>query len=301
MFVAASVAALSACRNDDDVSGQLVVSIASDMALPQQIDTIQMQVQVHGLTLLDTPYDVGTGDNPIPATLTLLAGKSGSQPVTIRVAGRKGDAWRTFREVTTVVPPDHTALLRMPVQWLCDGTARSVSTPDGTGGTDVHVLSTCDDGNTCIAGRCIPSTIDNSSLPSYAGESVFGGSSDPKQGRCFDTIACMIKGAAVQPDEHCTIAKPDGDAPLNVALRVANDGICDPTGTVCFVPLDGHSAEGWTPTVGGDRLALPQAVCDKQASGAVRAVYLSAQCDEKTESIPPCGQWSSVPNDRAIE
>jgi hypothetical protein len=300
LLSAVGFACLSACNAEGANKGQLVISIATDMALPQQVDTINVQVQVHGQTLLDVPYAVGDRNvDAVPATLTLLAGKNASESVTVRVAGRKGDSWRTFREITTTIPEDRIAELRMPVQWLCDGTAQTVSTPDGQGGTNVRVLSTCDDGNTCIAGRCVPSTVDNATLPDYAPDAVFGGSDDPAKGSCFDTLACMIKGSPVAPDDHCTIAKPDGAA-LNVGLRVADDGICDSTNTICFVPLDGNSPEGWTLTAANDRIALPEAVCDKLASHLVRAVYVSTECDTKSESIPPCGDWSSVPKDKAI-
>ena len=72
------------------------------------------------------------------------------------------------------------------------------------------------------------------------------------------------------PDDQCTVAMPSGGAGVNVGLRVADDGICDTTGTTCFVPLDGSSAEGWTEQDG--RIALPPAVCAKLQSGLIAGV-----------------------------
>jgi hypothetical protein len=94
------------------------------MALPEQIDTIELQVTVNGTTLLDYPMPVGTdGDaQPIPATLTLVAGPDPSVPATIRVIGIRNGIPRTLRQVITTVPADRVAPLRMPVQWLCAGT-----------------------------------------------------------------------------------------------------------------------------------------------------------------------------------
>jgi hypothetical protein len=301
ILAVAGAAGLCACQPPAESIGQLVVSLATDMALPQQIDEITLEVQVHGQLLIHEPYTVGASDIHIPGTLTLLAGENAAQPVTLRAYASKSNELRTFREVITTVPADRIALLRMPVQWLCGGSVMmQAPIPDGMGGVNVRPISTCSDGNTCMAGSCLPNTIDSTMLPDYAPEAVFGGASDPKLGRCFDSVACMVKGNPVEPDAHCTIAKPDADT-LNVALRVPGGGICDSTGTECFVPLDGSSAEGWTLTAAGDRLALPAAACDKLHMGQVSAVYVSTACETKTEALPPCGEWSTVPSTNPIE
>jgi len=97
----------------------------------------------------------------------------------------------------------------------------------------------------------------------------------------------------VVPDDQCTVPLPaSGGANVNVGLRVADDGICDATGTTCFVPLDGKSAEGWT--VENGRIALPTAVCSKLREGLVGGVVVSTVCATKSASTPPCGPWSSV-------
>jgi hypothetical protein len=277
--------------------GQLVVSLQTDLAIPDQIDVIRLQVLINGMREHDEDYLVGHSDQEdrIPATLTLLAGKDPSDPVTIRVAGgKRTGVWRTFREVITTVPADRTALLRMPIQWLCDGTAQVAPDPDPLGNRLV-VSSTCGDGNSCVAGECVPSLMSQTNLPNYKPEQVFGGASQPANGTCFDTVACMIVGTTVEPaPADCTIPIPPKGVGLNVALRVSDDGICDSTGTICFVPLDGNTPEGWTVTAAGDRLVLPPAVCNKLTQGAVSEVYVSTACPTKTAAIPPCGTWSSV-------
>src|SRR5262245_34651458 len=119
-IAASTLLFLSGCDDKPKPPGQLVVSIETDMALPDQVDTIRVQVLVHGQALLDVPYEVGDGPDAqgIPATLTLLAGKDPTQPVTIRVQGIKGGIARTLREAVTTVPQNRSAHLRMPVQWL---------------------------------------------------------------------------------------------------------------------------------------------------------------------------------------
>ncbi|HLK40203.1 MAG TPA: hypothetical protein VKU41_25805, partial [Polyangiaceae bacterium] len=277
--------------------GQLVVAIDTDMALPDQVDTIELEVTVGGTTIYDYPIPVGTGPDsqPIPATLTLVAGRDPNAPATIRVLGSKGGVVRTLRQVTSTIPVGRVATLRMPVQWLCDGSAQPVAGADG----GIAYQSTCGPGGTCHAGSCVPSSVDPSSLPAYQPQDVFGGGSAPPAkghtaGACFDVIACMLGGTVETPDDPsvCTIPVPSDPSNVNVALRVANDGICDTTGTTCFVPLDGRSAEGWTMENG--RAALPPAVCDRLRTGLVQGIVVSTGCPTKTQSTPPCGAWSSV-------
>lgn len=290
-----SAICLESCSRTTKTPGQLVVAVSTDMALPEQIDTIELQVIVNGTTLLDYPMPTGTGSDaqPIPATLTLVAGPDPSLPATIRVIGMHGSVARTLRQVVTTVPTEGTALLRMPVQWLCDGQTRTVTAPDG----GVTVESECGADATCQAGRCVSAQVPSSGLPPYEPQSVFGGGAAPASkgrttGACFDTIACMLSGTVEAPDDQCTVDFPSDVANVNVALRVADDGICDTTGTTCFVPLDGENEEGWT--VQNGRIALPPAVCTKLRDGLVAGVVVSTTCATKTPATPPCGPWSSV-------
>jgi hypothetical protein len=272
----------------------LVVALDTDMTLPDQIDTIELVVSTHGAPLLDLPLPVGTGPDtqPIPATLTLVAGPDPSLPVTIQVVGWKNGVARTIRQVVTTVPPDRVGTLRMPVQWLCDGTTQTVETADG----GVAYQSSCGADATCKEGECVASEVDSSTLATYAPQLVFGGGTAPAgdaqtTGTCFDTIPCMVPGTVEAPDDQCTVALPAAGADVNVALRVAGSGICDTTGTTCFVPLD-EDPEGWTLADG--RIALPSAACGKLRDGLVEGVVVSTACATKTSSVPPCGSWSSV-------
>jgi len=294
----ASFCVLAACSSTKETTpGQLVVAIDTDMALPDEVDTIELVVTVEGNTLFDNPMPVGVGADaqPIPATLTLVAGPDPSVPATIRVIGWKNGVPRTLRQVTSTVPTDRVATLRMPVQWLCDGTAQAASGADGGMGAE----STCPDGTACQAGTCVPEALDSAGLPTYEPGSVFGGGSAPSSkgttsGTCFDTINCMIGGSVATPGDPttCTVPIPADTSNVNIALQVANGGICDTTGETCFVPLDGDSVEGWT--VADGVAALPPAVCDKLRTGLVQAVVVSTSCPTKTASTPPCGAWSSV-------
>lgn len=284
-----------ACTADDAPLSQVVVSFETDMAVPESIDTLTVAVQRRGETLLRKNYSVGSqGEARLPATLTIAAEGPPRVPVTVSVSGAKQGHWRTFRELTTVLPEGRSALLRMPVQWLCDGQLIA----DPSGGDTPLLRSTCDKGFTCRAGECDQNQIgDPDVLPAYEPAAVFGGSEDANRGACFDTLACMQTGHAVQPDIDCTIERPDAPN-YNVALRVVGDGICDSTRSMCFVPLDGSSAEGYVDDT--PRVRLPNAVCTKLVEGSVRAIYTSTACPMKTAATPPCGSWSSVSSEYAI-
>ena len=291
----AAVCAIS-CSHSTKEPGQLVIAVSTDMALPDQIDTIRLEVIVNGTHIFDNPMPVG-GDEaqPIPATLTLVAGSDPTLPVTIRLSGQSADVVRTLRQVITTVPSEGTAMLRMPVQWLCSGKVKPVAGPDG----GISYESECGADATCQAGKCVAAAVESATLPSYEPASVFGGGAAPSStgkvaGACFDTIACLLTGTVAVPDDQCTLPLPltGGATNVNVGLRVANDGICDTTGTTCFVPLDGSSAEGWTTQ--NSRIALPPAVCSDLREGLISGVVVSTSCATKLASTPPCGPWSSV-------
>jgi hypothetical protein len=304
--IAVGLLACAAC--DADKAGELVVAVSTDMAMPQQIDTLRMRVEMQGELVHNLDYPVGSTlkENMIPGTLTLVSGDR-HDAVTITLIGLKKSSFRTFREITTTVPSDRSALLRMPIQWLCDESTKAIAGKDQRGVAQIRQISACDGENTCIAGVCRPNVINSSKLPPYRPRDVFGNASNPENGECFDTIPCMVAGRVVEPDADCTVAAPEGaGAQANVALRVTDDGICDTTGTVCFVPLDAEDPEGWTYLTRNDRLQLPEAVCNRIKTRRINAVYVSdvsPSCPPKRASIPPCGPWSSVgqPKDAAGE
>ena len=156
---------------------------------------------------------------------------------------RAGREYRTYREITTHIPEGRLATVRMPIQWLCKGTA---DLHERKADPDVQVESTCGEGNACRAGECVPTPVDTHTLEDYTPRDIFGGGDVPEEGSCFDTVGCMLLGSVVEPDDDCEILKPDTDLKhINVALLVHDDGICDSAGVNCFVPLNGQSVEGW--------------------------------------------------------
>lgn len=278
-LLALSTAALSCAP---EPTGQLMLAVQTDMSLPKDIDTIRIEVFNEGVPKFRKDFDrLGTPDGEIrlPGTLALLAPEKASSAITISISARMGGPRgqvRVVRQVVTTVPQDRVASLHIPLRFVCDGSGED---------RNDEAVSTCPEGQTCIAGSCEDRILDSSTLPTYEEEEVFA------QGSCFSAETCWKTPTRVDVDpSDCSIAAQSG---VNLALDVEGDGICGPAG--CFVTLDANSPEGWQTREDG-RIALPRAVCTKMQSGEIVSVVsapITATCPQKTLSLPTCGPWLS--------
>ncbi|MBK7586087.1 MAG: hypothetical protein IPI67_38620 [Myxococcales bacterium] len=265
----------------------MVLSLHADMAIPKDIDTIQLEVLSNGSPRPPTdPIIIGKGGQLLPATLTLVGNSNPSTTATVTVVAFSGGRPQTLRKVVTQIPPKRLSLLRIPIQWLCKDNVVN------TGGLNI---SKCPEGQSCMNGDCIEDT--DNSLPDYGTGDVFGGGNgkDPATGTCFDTVTCLDQGfdVAVQISD-CSLALPSGDeSSLNIGLvtELGDAGICGRKD--CYVPLDKSDLFGWRVEAG--RIKLPQEACKRISEGSVTAVRLATgPCQSKTVQIPTCGPWSSV-------
>lgn len=288
-LVSAGVAA--SCSSDDEPTpGQLVLAFQTDMDVPKDVEAMRVVVKSFGVTLLDNTYTLGGGaqGTPLPATLTIVANDDPSTPVSIQLIALGQDKARVVRKAVTTVPDKRTALLPLPIQFLCwdDVTV----TEDDTGVTAAD--KTCGD-QTCIAGGCKDPVIDSATLGDYSAAAVFGGASGPGAlGVCLDVLSCFSQGQEVPVQlSDCSIALPANVDTTNIGLVVplGSQGICGPTS--CIVPLDRDALLGWVEA--GGRAVLPAAVCNKLGT-TVKAVAVTTTCGAKTPAIPTCGPWSSV-------
>jgi hypothetical protein len=265
-FSAAAIAGISSgCSGDKTTQGELILAVQTDMSLPKDVDEVRIEVTSFGNVVFKNRYPVGAGGLRIPATLGILPGANARALVTIRVIAMQHNKPRMLREVVTTVPASRLATLRLPIQWLSDGSAKvqGSSGPDGgvsfrslhpaAGETGDEIIeSTCPAEQTNIAGECVDWNVDSETLPDYKAEDVFGGGQeDGTGGTCFDTLGCMKNSVTVQPDGSCTIVPPVAEAGhVNVALRLApgSDGICDDGD--CYIPLDSAAGSGWVGTAG---------------------------------------------------
>ncbi len=317
----ASMLAPSCAKKADDPTGELMLAIQTDMSIPKDVDAVWIEVSSYGNTVFRNRYEVGPSGVKIPATLAIQASPGKSPPVTIRVISEHASVTRTLREVVTTVPPDRVATLRMPIQWLCDGSGQRIPNT-----TPPQFSNGCPAGQTCVGGSCASSDVDSTKLPSFKPGDVYGGGSGDGDGTCFDTVTCLSTNTPLSVDlQTCTVdvsqlggaqaAHPDGGtvgsdgdagvppsgaattaraaldaASLNIGLElpIGGDGICNDN--ACFVPLDGDT--GWV--LDNTTLKLPPAVCERLSAGTILEVVASTSCPTKTAGTPTCGPWSSV-------
>jgi hypothetical protein len=283
------VAAVAACSARVlPPPGEVIVVVDTDMAVPKDVDEVEIEVLARGEPLLANRYGVGADALRLPATLGLLSGGD-STSVTVRAIGYQAGHARVLVEAVTIVPTDRVAMLRMPLSWLCDGQVKETNASDGT----THAASTCPDGATCRAGACVDATTSAADLPAFAPADVFGGGTGDGDGACFDAASCFTGSAkpATPDPATCTIDVPSGGAGPNVAVALdpGKAGFCD--AGACYVVLAAESPFGWQTQAG--RVALPQAVCGLVAKGDARVV-VSTACPSRRASIPVCGPWSAA-------
>lgn len=293
-----SLALLSSIGCTNARPGQVMIAIRTDMSVPEDLDSMRIEVTSLGLVRHQVDYALGAGNLLLPGTLALVSGEDPA-PTTVRVAAQRDRGWTTLREAVISNYPGEEQIhtIHMPIQWLCTG---EDSITNSSRFADDPVTS-CPDGRTCIAGTCVDEEVDAQELPEFSEEDVFGGDVDgmgDDAATCFDTLGCFEDGSGVEaaqfdPD-RCTITDVDIDS-LNVGMLVPRGagGICpDDESAPCIVPLDRDDQTGWTESGGNAR--LPGAVCDRIEDGRVTSLVITNSCPTKTRSNGTCGPWSSV-------
>lgn len=300
LSAALTLSSLIACSGDTIERGQIMLALQTDLALPKDVSRIRIQILRDGVVRFDTTYNVGDGpeDSKLPATLGIVGDNEG-ETVEVRIIGFKGKVARTLNKAVTTIPTARTALLRMPIQWLCDGEVTEID-------SDTYE-STCEpvDGveHVCLAGRCVPVEVDSETLPAYTPGAVFGGGNGREgTGKCFPVEDCMQGDAGFDVTVNmtdCTVDIPaDQDEPINVGLKTGKNGAGVCNDNDCYVPLDQDHLLGWaevpTSSSGVRKVGLPPAVCARLKDGRATGLRASRSCDTKTPDIPTCGPWSSV-------
>jgi hypothetical protein len=263
-----------------------MLAIATDMYVDKDMSRVDIVVQPERGPTQTTQVNLfpELEGQFLPGTFSIIEGSEPGEFVRIRVIARQDDRVRVVREAALKVPRRRTALLSMPIQWLCDGHVRQEG--------QLH-RSSCDEGFTCISGACQPDAIDEATLPDYEIEEVFGGGNATGGGSCFDALECFASRFEPSLDlANCRLATEARDD-LNVAvwLPPGGDGHC--TDTDCWIPLDRSALVGWSEADGGASVQLPPAVCERIQAGAGR-VIASTACASKTPGIPTCGPWTLV-------
>ncbi|MEY2931825.1 MAG: hypothetical protein RL033_2574 [Pseudomonadota bacterium] len=278
-------AAMIGCGQAED-RGSVMLAISTDMYVNKDLDRVDIIVQPEVGPAQSTQVNLfpALEGRYLPGTFSIIEGTQAGEFVRVRLVARQADRTRVVREAALKIPRERTALLTMPIQWLCDGHVKQ----EGT-----QARSSCDEGYTCIGGTCQLDEIDEASLPTYQSAEVFGGGNATGGGTCFDTLPCFEQSSEPSLDrDTCILNTAPGDD-LNVAavLPPGGDGHC--TTDHCWIPLDASPLTGWSPSESGDTVQLPRALCELVSTGGA-TVRASRSCPSKTPSTPTCGPWTLV-------
>lgn len=284
--------------------GEIVLAIRTDISIPKDIDKIVIDVALAetGKVKYNVSFAALDPDRTfkLPATLAFTASEEDpGAAVRVRVLAFRGDeAPRMIREVITTVPADRVVTLPIAIEFLCDGSAETVTDAAGKpirdADGDLVFQSTCGEGMTCSAGKCVDTMVPSATLAVYDEAEIFGGGTASGDGDCFDAATCFdgaTPAVVVMDGEVCRITAGND---VNVALVTQGAGMCGASG--CFVPLDAESDSGWQPGPDGT-LELPPTVCEKLTVGAITGVVTApaakSPCARKRGALPICGPFSS--------
>ena len=126
-MLAASIVVSSGCSATP--KGSLMLSISTDMQTPKDVDVVSVFVATDGVVKYDYLGRVlPDGTVSLPSTLALVQPENPNAQVHIRVTafqtqGTQENA-RVLRDVLTTVPSQVTALLRLPLDFLGDGSGQ---------------------------------------------------------------------------------------------------------------------------------------------------------------------------------
>jgi|GEM_PF-7018677 len=273
------------CQSEQPLEGEteaggLVLNLESDLTMPKDIDELSIEVvSESGEVLLSQKYPLGAGAGKylLPFEISLDT-KGLGRRAKAQVVARKGGIPRMERSAVVELPQQRWGALSLPLNYLCDGTV------DG----NADVSSSCGAGQTCDQGRCISNKLPE--VSDYVGDAGGGsgaGLPDLSQNdNCLSVLDCMSEGLTVQVDTStCSFEVPvNASGFLNVALKVAQDGFCGPTG--CWLPLK-FGQTGWT--TNGTTVSLPPAVCFEDPASARFEVTVSDACQTFWPSLALCG------------
>jgi hypothetical protein len=267
-------AALVGCGGDDDdttpaaagsgSSPALYVEIASELAVPADIDVLELSVAKGNDVLFDRTYDLAA-DARLPATiaLTVAGGKvaegtlspgvvpldaAPGDPLVVMVRARLGSTgdWRVMRAARVALPGKDARLLVIPLRRACG-----------------DIL--CAEGQTCLGGSCATADVDVSALPAYSADQ-----GDPtKAPLCFDASTCLASRTELDLGTIGSGCKAPVEEGHN--LLFLWKGAAEPT------VVDADLIEGWDPA----SKSLAPGLCQAVAMGRVEKAWDAAGCPAK--------------------
>src|SRR5690349_11661809 len=102
--VFAVVACIACSGSKSPPHGEVLVRIESNLAIPEDWDTLGVEVQARGAVLLANRFPITPEQQGMPATLGLLQGPDPSTPVTVRASAYKGTNLLVAQQFVTQIP-----------------------------------------------------------------------------------------------------------------------------------------------------------------------------------------------------
>lgn len=282
----------------------MVVAVSSEIAVPDEVDHLEIHVSSLGASKFDRTYRLGTsGDASLPGTLVISPDDETdpSTPVKVSVVAKYHDTRvRVLREAIVAFSEEKQRLLRMPLRFSC-----------------LDFEEVCGEGATCRGGACVPSTVDIESLPEFDDTQVFA-----KEGTCFDRAACIPKDLTEDMTDYLRAHAANGQCEFSIDelraeidTRHTNDTTAPPAiGASAFnlgyvwtknasakwTAVDMDADEGWhfEHDANGDRIVLAEGMCRAlnatyvDDTGAVQPkvakVIMNPACAPKPATQPEC-------------
>jgi hypothetical protein len=119
--------------------GSVMLAISTDLYVDKDVSRVDILVQPEHGPAQSTQVNLfpALEGQYLPGTFAIIEGNEPGEFVRVRLIARQGERTRVVREAALKVPRERTALLTMPIQWLCDGRVRQ----DGQ-----QARSDCDEG-----------------------------------------------------------------------------------------------------------------------------------------------------------
>ncbi len=224
--------------------GSVMVSITTDMQARKDIDQIGLIVTSGGKVIFDDVQSIAP-QIYFPTTTALVGSRDEARPVHIRVYAFHGSESRVLRQAITTVPKDRSVLLRLPVEWVNDGSAIGTLSPgqllkdvidplekDFVGALNPTLKPKCGAGETMIGGKCVSAEIDSSTLPEYKEEAVFGGGGAESGGACYDVTTCFSTATLIPLDTACEGPAFPGAPAYAIKNPEGGDDFLEPPGGI---------------------------------------------------------------------
>jgi hypothetical protein len=148
---------LAACK--ERTPTQIVLAVLTDLAVPTELDSVSIKVEHRGKLQVDVSHPLtpmAAGAITLPATLVLLPGSDLSQPVLIKIAGKRGISLVAERLAQLRFSEGRAPLVRLALLRRCSGV-------------------TCATGLSCGEQGCASIELDPSQLPDYTPEEALRG------------------------------------------------------------------------------------------------------------------------------